>query len=137
MYKKPQTFFLMLMMLNNATELQLFLCCCPYFWSLVWYLWLGYKATLNSKMYANMRLWALLDYFKEYFTMLTRKATKLHKNWRNTYLICVLWTLYIYLTSTSKNPQAFFLMLMMLNKATELWLFIYIFPYFLVSWLVI
>ena len=26
---------------------------------------LGYKATLNSNMYANMRLWALLDYVKE------------------------------------------------------------------------
>ena len=48
----------MLIMINNATEIQLF-------GLLVGNLRLGNKAKLNSNMYANMRVWALLDYIKE------------------------------------------------------------------------
>ena len=43
------------------------------------------------------------------WTMLTRKATKLHQNRRNKYLICVLWMLSLYLTSILKKASNIFL----------------------------
>ena len=44
-----------------------------------------------------------------YFTMLTRKATKLHEKRRNKYLICVLWMLSLYLTSILRKASNIFL----------------------------
>ena len=59
---------------------------------------LGYKATLNLNMYANMRLWALIDYVKElcllhYFDEESYKATSKLKK-RNLY-VCYDCYLYI------------------------------------------
>ena len=53
------------MMLKNATNLAILISLSIFFDRLVGNPRLGYKATLNSNMYANMRLLALLDYVKE------------------------------------------------------------------------
>ena len=91
----------------------------------------GYKATLYSSMYANMRLWALLEL---YWQGKPQSYIKIEETsiWY-VYYECYHYTYQAYY----KKPQTFFLMIMMLNKATELQLFLHCCPYFLVpkAWL--